>query len=106
MPLHECRPRQYRRHHQHPRTARLGLRWAEVMAENVIFGTGLLGLAVARRLVSSRKAVRLVNRSGKAQGPPGAEVFAADATDSRGPGVPATIEWFSRRAREAGARFA
>jgi nucleoside-diphosphate-sugar epimerase len=51
------------------------------MAENVIFGTGPLGLAVARRLVSSGKAVRLVSRSGKAQGPPGAEVFAADATD-------------------------
>jgi nucleoside-diphosphate-sugar epimerase len=50
------------------------------MAENVIFGTGPLGLAVARRLVSSGKGVRLVNRSGKAQGPPGAELFAADAT--------------------------
>jgi nucleoside-diphosphate-sugar epimerase len=51
------------------------------MPENVIFGTGPLGLAVARRLVSSGKGVRLVNRSGTAQGPPGAEVFAADATD-------------------------
>jgi nucleoside-diphosphate-sugar epimerase len=51
------------------------------MPENVIFGTGPLGLAVARRLVSSGKGVRLVNRSGKAQGPPGAEVFAADASD-------------------------
>lgn len=51
------------------------------MAENVIFGTGPLGLAVARRLTSAGNGVRLVNRSGKAQGPPGAEVFAADATD-------------------------
>jgi nucleoside-diphosphate-sugar epimerase len=51
------------------------------MAENVIFGSGPLGLAVAQRLVSAGKGVRLVNRSGKAQGPPGAEVFAADATD-------------------------
>jgi len=51
------------------------------MAENVIFGTGPLGLAVARRLVSSGKGVRLVNRSGKAQGPPGADVFAADVSD-------------------------
>jgi len=51
------------------------------MPENVIFGTGPLGLAVARRLASSGKGVRLVNRSGTAQGPPGAEVFAADATD-------------------------
>jgi nucleoside-diphosphate-sugar epimerase len=51
------------------------------MPENVIFGAGPLGLAVAQRLVSLGKGVRLVNRSGKAQGPPGAEVFAADATD-------------------------
>jgi nucleoside-diphosphate-sugar epimerase len=51
------------------------------MAENVIFGTGPLGLAVAQRLVSSGKGVRLVSRSGRAQGPPGAEVFAADASD-------------------------
>jgi len=36
------------------------------MPENVIFGTGPLGLAVARRLVSSGKGVRLVNRSGRA----------------------------------------
>lgn len=51
------------------------------MAENVVFGTGPLGLAVARRLVSSGKAVRLVSRSGKAQAPTGSEVFAADASD-------------------------
>lgn len=51
------------------------------MSENVIFGTGPLGLAVARRLVSSGKAVRVVNRSGNAQAPAGAEVFSADATD-------------------------
>ena len=52
------------------------------MPENVIFGAGPLGIAVARRLVSSGKTVRLVNRSGAAQAPTGAEVFAADATDS------------------------
>lgn len=51
------------------------------MAENVIFGAGPLGLAVARRLVASGKGVRLVNRSGKAPAPSGAEVFAADAAD-------------------------
>lgn len=51
------------------------------MAQNVIFGTGPLGLAVARRLVSSGAEVRLVNRSGKADAPKGAEVMAADATD-------------------------
>jgi nucleoside-diphosphate-sugar epimerase len=51
------------------------------MPENVIFGTGPLGLAVARRLVSSGKGVRMVNRSGKAQGPTGVEVFSADASD-------------------------
>lgn len=51
-------------------------------AENVVFGTGPLGLAVARSLVSSGKAVRLVNRSGEAPAAPtGAEVFAADASD-------------------------
>ena len=47
------------------------------MPENVIFGAGPLGVAVARRLVSSGKTVRLVNRSGAAQAPTGAEVFAA-----------------------------
>ena len=51
------------------------------MPEIVIFGAGPLGLAVARRLVASGKAVRLVNRSGKAPAPTGAEVFAADASD-------------------------
>ena len=51
------------------------------MPENVIFGTGPLGLAVARRLSSSGKRVRLVNRSGKADAPPGAGVVAADVTD-------------------------
>jgi nucleoside-diphosphate-sugar epimerase len=51
------------------------------MPDNVIFGTGPLGLAVARRLRSSGASVRLVNRSGKAAAPQGAEVIAADATD-------------------------
>jgi nucleoside-diphosphate-sugar epimerase len=52
------------------------------MAENVVFGTGPLGLAVARSLVSSGKQLRLVNRSGQAEAAPkGAEVFAADASD-------------------------
>jgi nucleoside-diphosphate-sugar epimerase len=48
---------------------------------NVIFGTGPLGLAVARRLASTGAKVRMVNRSGKAGAPNGAEVVAADATD-------------------------
>src|ERR1700687_4220077 len=51
------------------------------MPENVIFGTGPLGLAVARRLVSSGKGAHLITRSGTAQAPPGAEVSAADASD-------------------------
>ena len=51
------------------------------MPANVIFGTGPLGLAVARRLASTGESMRLVNRSGKAPGPKGAEVVAADATD-------------------------
>ena len=51
------------------------------MPENVIFGTGPLGLAVARRLMAAGKQVRLVNRSGHAPAPQGAEVVAADATE-------------------------
>jgi nucleoside-diphosphate-sugar epimerase len=50
-------------------------------AENVVFGTGPLGLAVAGRLMSSGRTVRLVNRSGKADAPQGVEVVAADMTD-------------------------
>ena len=50
-------------------------------AENVIFGTGPLGLAVADRLMSSGRRVRLVNRSGKADAPQAVEVIAADVTD-------------------------
>ncbi len=49
--------------------------------ENVVFGTGPLGLAVAGRLVSSGQGVRLVNRSGKADAPQGVEVVAADVAD-------------------------
>jgi nucleoside-diphosphate-sugar epimerase len=51
------------------------------MTVNTIFGTGPLGLAVARRLVSTGARVRLVNRSGRTNAPDGAEVVAADATD-------------------------
>jgi nucleoside-diphosphate-sugar epimerase len=50
-------------------------------AENVVFGTGPLGLAVAGRLMSSGRTVRLVNRSGKADAPQGVEVVAAHVTD-------------------------
>jgi nucleoside-diphosphate-sugar epimerase len=49
--------------------------------ENVVFGAGPLGLAVARRLTSLGKSVQLVNRSGKADAPAGVQVVAADATD-------------------------
>ncbi|HXI94927.1 MAG TPA: NAD-dependent epimerase/dehydratase family protein [Candidatus Acidoferrum sp.] len=52
------------------------------MAVTTIFGTGPLGLAVARRLVSMGTQVRMVNRSGKAGAPGGAEVVGADATDA------------------------
>jgi nucleoside-diphosphate-sugar epimerase len=51
------------------------------VSENVIFGTGPLGLAVARHLAAAGKQVRLVNRSGRAPALPGAEVVAADATE-------------------------
>src|ERR1700693_3079141 len=50
------------------------------MAVNVIFGTGPLGLAVARWLASTGAQVRMVNRSGKADAPTGAEVVAGDPT--------------------------
>ena len=51
------------------------------MPENVIFGTGPLGLAVARHLAAAGKQVRLVNRSGNAPAPQGTDVVEADATD-------------------------
>jgi nucleoside-diphosphate-sugar epimerase len=51
------------------------------MPRNVIFGTGPLGLAVARHLAAAGEQVRLVNRSGNAAAPQGVEVVAADATD-------------------------
>jgi nucleoside-diphosphate-sugar epimerase len=51
------------------------------MPENVVFGTGPLGLAVARRLALASKPVRLVNRSGQAVAPQGVEVVAADAAE-------------------------
>jgi nucleoside-diphosphate-sugar epimerase len=51
------------------------------MPLNVIFGTGPLGLAVARNLVAAGEQVRLVNRSGNAPAPQGADLVAADATD-------------------------
>lgn len=46
---------------------------------HVIFGTGPVGLATAAALLKRAHDVRLVNRSGKASVPAGAEVVAADA---------------------------
>ncbi len=40
-------------------------------AENIVFGTGPLARALAGRLMSSGQRVRLVNRSGKADGTTG-----------------------------------
>jgi nucleoside-diphosphate-sugar epimerase len=51
------------------------------LADNVVFGTGPLGLAVAGRLMSSGQRVRVVNRTGKADAPQGVEVVAANVTD-------------------------
>jgi nucleoside-diphosphate-sugar epimerase len=48
---------------------------------HVVVGAGALGLAVSRQLVTSGATVRLVNRSGRAEAPPGVEVVAADVTD-------------------------
>jgi nucleoside-diphosphate-sugar epimerase len=49
---------------------------------HVVFGTGPIGLAVAHELSKRGKHVRLVNRSGRAAGPEGAEVRGGDATDT------------------------
>jgi nucleoside-diphosphate-sugar epimerase len=46
-----------------------------------IFGTGALGLAVARQLVTGGVRVRLVSRSGRAEAPAGVDVLAADVSD-------------------------
>jgi nucleoside-diphosphate-sugar epimerase len=51
------------------------------MPKSVIFGTGPLGLAVARHLAATGQEVCLVNRSGNAPAPQGTDVVAADATD-------------------------
>ena len=48
---------------------------------HVVFGTGPLGMAVARRLTSQGKRVRLVNRSGRAAVPAGVEMAQADVTN-------------------------
>ena len=48
---------------------------------HVIFGTGPVGLTLANELLSRGRRVRLVNRSGKADIPAGAELISADATD-------------------------
>ncbi|MBI5645813.1 MAG: NAD-dependent epimerase/dehydratase family protein [Ignavibacteriae bacterium] len=48
---------------------------------HVIFGTGPLGLSVARALQRRNHRVRLVNRGGQADAPAGAELLAADVFD-------------------------
>lgn len=48
---------------------------------HVVFGTGPLGLAVMRELLSRGERVRMVNRSGRADVPQEIEVVKADATD-------------------------
>lgn len=53
----------------------------QARALHVIFGTGPVGLATARALLKRNHHVRLVNRSGKADSPEGAEVAVANALD-------------------------
>ena len=50
---------------------------------HVIFGTGAIGLALMRELVSQGKQVRMVNRSGQLDAPQGVEVMRGDAADPR-----------------------
>lgn len=47
---------------------------------HVIFGTGPVGISLAEELLARGKRVRLVNRSGKGEIPPGAELVAGDAS--------------------------
>ena len=47
---------------------------------HVIFGTGPVGTTLADELLARGKQVRLVNRSGRGQIPPGAELVAGDAS--------------------------
>lgn len=49
---------------------------------HVIFGSGALGLAVARILLAEGKRVRIVNRSGKAQIKGNVEIVTGDASDA------------------------
>jgi nucleoside-diphosphate-sugar epimerase len=49
---------------------------------HVIFGTGPVGRAVMQALVEKGKRVRMVNRSGQGQFPPGVEIVAGDAADA------------------------
>jgi nucleoside-diphosphate-sugar epimerase len=51
---------------------------------HIVFGTGPLGTAVARELLSRGRRVRLVNRSGRADVPTGAELVKGDAADPAG----------------------
>jgi nucleoside-diphosphate-sugar epimerase len=54
---------------------------ANVGQMHVVFGSGPLGLAVVRELVARGCPVRVVNRHGQAEVPPGVEVVPADAYD-------------------------
>jgi nucleoside-diphosphate-sugar epimerase len=48
---------------------------------HVVFGTGPVGQAIARALLARGHQVRAVNRSGRAELPPGVELIAGDAGD-------------------------
>ena len=49
--------------------------------QHLIFGTGPLGRSTARTLLEHGQHVRMVNRSGKAEGLPGIEIIKGDAND-------------------------
>ena len=49
--------------------------------QHLIFGTGPLGKSTARTLLEHGQDVRMVNRSGKAEGLPGIEIIKGDAND-------------------------
>src|ERR687897_3139322 len=54
---------------------------AERDSLHVVLGTGPLGLAVARYLVTRGDRVRVVNRSGRADLPGSIDILAADVTE-------------------------
>src|SRR5690606_14489470 len=61
--------------------ARRGMMMSNHKELHVVVGTGPLGMAVMQELREQNKAVRMVNRSGRGNLPPGVELVQGDATE-------------------------